>query len=81
MASVELAESFSKQVEADLMFYHKYIIFHMIDRCTRWYHAVEVSSKDEEELINAIDSWYRIHVPLAELIMDQETAYTVQQKP
>ena len=46
----------------------------MIDRCTRWCHAVEVKSKEEEELINAIDSWYRIHGPPTELIMDQETA-------
>ena len=40
VASVELADSFNKQVEADLM-------FHMIDRCTRWYHSVEVSSSEE----------------------------------
>jgi hypothetical protein len=74
VASVELIDSFNKQVEADLMFYQQYFIFHMIDRCTRWYHSVEVSSTEEEELINAIDRWYRIHGPPTELIMDQETA-------
>ena len=52
----------------------------MIDRCTRRYRAVEVSSNGEEELINAIDNWYRIHGPPAELIMDQETAIYLSAK-
>ena len=56
------------------MFCHKLIILHMIDRCARWYHALEVNNKEEEELINAIDSWCNIHGPQSELLVDQETA-------
>ena len=46
----------------------------MVGRCNRLYHALEVTSNEEEELINAIYSWCKIHGPPQELIMDQETA-------
>ena len=38
--TTELSYSFNNKVEADLMLYHQCNIFHMIDRCTRRYHAV-----------------------------------------
>merc|ERR1712078_109051 len=37
VASIHVATTFNQQVEADLMFYRKNIIMHMIDRCTRWH--------------------------------------------
>ena len=73
MANVDLPESFNAQVEADLMFVHDAIIFHMIDRCTRWYHSIIIKGKTQEALIEALDTWFRLHGPPKELIMDQET--------
>jgi hypothetical protein len=39
VASVELADTFNQQVEADLMFVYHYNICHTIDICTRWHAA------------------------------------------
>ena len=41
VCSLEMADTFNAQVEADLLFYKRFIIFHMICRCTRW-HAAKV---------------------------------------
>ena len=71
-AHVELADTFNAQVECDLMFVKQYIIMHFVDRCTRWHHALEVKSKDHEEMIFGIDDWCRIHGPMKELISDNE---------
>ena len=35
------------QVECDLIFIHKHIIFHMIDRCTRWHTAAIIENKEK----------------------------------
>ena len=43
IASVEVSAIFNKQVEADLMFYKTFIIFHLICRCTRWHASRPVS--------------------------------------
>jgi hypothetical protein len=45
VTSVELADTYNQQVEADLMFAYHYIIFHLIDRGTRWHTACLVQSK------------------------------------
>ena len=73
MTSVELADTFNQQVECDLMFVYSCIIFHMIDRCTRWHAACLVPSKEETILVDALDTiWVGIHGPTKELIMDGE---------
>jgi hypothetical protein len=73
VASVELADTFNQQVEADLMFVYHYIIFHMIDRCTRWHAACLVDSKEDHVLLDALNRiWVGIHGPMRELIMDGE---------
>ena len=46
VASVELVDSISQRVECDWMFVFHYIIFHLIDRCTRWHAACLVPSKE-----------------------------------
>ena len=64
-ASVELADAFNQQVEADLMFVYHYIIFHMIDRCTRWHAACLVNSKEDHVLLDALNTiWVGIHGPI-----------------
>ena len=74
VANVDLPDQFNHQVEADMMFVYDVIIFHLIDRSTRWYHSIVVPNREEGTLIDAIDSWVRVHGPMKELYMDQETA-------
>ncbi len=62
------------------MFMHDVIIFHMVDRCTRWYHSVIVPNRLEPTLLDALDSWVRIHGPMKELVMDQETGIQASAK-
>ena len=53
---MEIAEKFNVQVEADLIFYKKYIL-HVIDRATRWYAAkvvgTDMQGKRPESLVAA----------------------------
>ena len=35
VCSIDIPGTFNAQVEVDLLFIHKYIIFHLLDRCTR----------------------------------------------
>jgi len=53
-SNLEVADTFNKQVEADLLFIHKFIIFHMIDRCTRWHAGQLVDGKTEEDCMGAV---------------------------
>ena len=74
VTNVDLPDYFNHQVEADLMFVFDRIVFHCVDRSTRWYHSLLITDKKEETLIDALDSWVRLHGPMKELYMDQETA-------
>ena len=74
VANVDLPDHFNQEVEADLMFHDGYTVFHMIDRCTRWYMSVLVPNREDETLINALDKWVELHGPMTRLYMDQETA-------
>ena len=47
-SNVEIPDTFNHQVECDLLFVEKYIIFHMLDRCTRWHAAALIPNKEEE---------------------------------
>ena len=53
VASVDIPEGFNLQVEADLLFYGKFIVFRLLDRCTRWHAACEVQDKATETLVSA----------------------------
>ena len=73
MCSTELPDKFNDQVECDLLFVHKYIIFHMLDRCTRWHAARIIPDKVSETLMKAMEeNWFTIHGPPRELITDNE---------
>ena len=52
--SVTLSERFNQHVECDLLFYKQFIIFHLIDRCTRWHAAKIIENKFEEILLDAL---------------------------
>ena len=75
--NVEVADKFNEQVECDLLFVHKNIIFHMIDRCTRWHAAKIVENKEEKTLMTAIEElWVTTHGSPKELITDGESGIT-----
>ena len=79
--STEISDTFNQQVECDLLFVHKYIIFHMLDRCTRWHAALVIPNKEDETLIEALDTaWTTMHGPLKELITDGETGIVASQR-
>jgi hypothetical protein len=77
VASVHVAGKFNEQVECDILFYLKDMIFHCIDRATRWHAATLIKNKDAESLIEALDHiWVGIHGPMTQLIMDGEKGLT-----
>ena len=74
VANVDFADKFNQDVEADLMFHDSFIIFHLIDRCTRWYHSILVKDRHDSTLIAALNTWVHLHGAMTNLFMDQETA-------
>ena len=76
MSSVEIHDKFNQCVEGDLMFVHDYIIFHMVDRCTRWYAGIFIVSKTEDECLKGVDSWIKHHGPMIVFVSDSESGLT-----
>ena len=79
ITSIEVADTFNYQVECDLLFIHRAIIFHMVDRCTRWHEARVIPDKSDDALIYAVDEWIGRHGPMKELICDGERGLAVSQ--
>ena len=76
-SNIEIADTFNHQVEADLLFVDSYVIFHFIDRCTRWHAAMVIPDKKDVSLVKALDAcWITIHGPPKEFITDGETGIT-----
>ena len=72
--SVELHMEQNHTVEADIMFYKQFMIWHMIDRADRWHAALVIESKDTNTLCDAIDTtWYQIWGPFKHLVIDGES--------
>jgi len=64
-----------------LLFVGKKVIFHLVDRCTRWHAAREVEGKEEEMLMKAVDElWISTHGAPRELIVDGETGIVKSHK-
>ena len=56
------------------MFYRDYIIFHMIDRATRWHAAEEIANKTEETLLEYVYKvWIKVWGPPTNLHVDGES--------
>jgi len=77
---VEVVDQFNHQVEADMVFIYKFIIFHLICRCIRWHHTIQVYSKQATEMVRAIDSWITLYGPMKELIVDGERGITTAEE-
>ena len=72
-SNCEIPDEFNKQVECDLLFVYKHIVFHLLDRCTRFHLGQEVPDKTEPVLMEAIQRiWVSLHGPPKELIVDGE---------
>ncbi len=54
-SNMEIADTFNARVECDLLFFHKQMIFHTVDRCTRWHAAMVIQGKTEEDCMAALD--------------------------
>eukprot|EP00974_Lingulodinium_polyedra_P108698 10520882-Lingulodinium_polyedra.AAC.1 len=54
--SIELVGKFNEQVGCDILFVRKFIIFHTVDRCTRWRAAMLTPRKEEGTLVKAIET-------------------------
>ena len=67
--NIDLPDTFNQQVEADIVFIdygqQKNIpVLHFVDRCTRWQAAVVLKTKNEQELLDALDKlWVGIQAP------------------
>ena len=65
VCSINIPDKINEQVEFDLLFIHKYIIFHLLDRCTRWHAAKTVPNREEGTLTEALDAlWTSHHGPI-----------------
>ena len=81
VCSVEIPDKINDQVECDLLFVRKHIIFHMICRCTRWHATRSIPDKNAETLMKTIDDlWVSVHGPMRELITDCEGGIVLSDK-
>ena len=78
--SVELVDKQNVEVEADILLYKTFKVWHMIDRADRWHAGCQIASKHHLELQEAIDKcWLRIFGPFKILIIDGEKG--IEKKP
>ena len=72
LPSVSMPSSFNQEVECDLFFYKKHIVFHIIDRCIRYSNGTDIPNKTKDTLLEAYwDTWAR-HGPAKVLYCDGE---------
>ena len=66
-----------EHVEADILFYREFAVFHLICCATRWHAAAVIGSKQEEELLSTMHKiWFSIHGPMQQLMIDGELGVT-----
>ena len=72
--SITLAIKQNEQVEADILFYKRHMIRHMIDRADRFHVGTELLTKITKDLLEACQvAWYQILGPIMYLITDGES--------
>ena len=60
-------------IEADILFYKEFLIWHMLDQADRWHAATLVTSKSADSLLEALHTcWLQIFGPFKCLITDGE---------
>ena len=71
--TIDLPSKQNESIEADIMYYKSFHIWHMIDKADRWHNGVEVKGKSSPELQDAIaTTWLQIFGPFKTLIIDGE---------
>ena len=74
--SLSVSMVFNEHLEVDLMFYREHIIFHGVDRATRWHAATTVASKEGEVLFEALSTcWINTFGPPKFLVCDGEGGF------
>ena len=71
--SLQLATAQNELVEADILFFKTYMVWHMLDRADRWHAGQRIVNKTMDTLITAImTTWLQIFGPIKFLIIDGE---------
>ena len=71
--TIELVSEQNQEVEADIMFFEIFSIWHMLDRADRWHAGRQIFGKTSDTLQEAIDlSWLQVFGPFKRLIIDGE---------
>ena len=72
---VEVPQAINDSVEADLLFYKTHIVFHVIDRASRFHNGIEVRSKTLADLLDAFHKcWVSFMTAPNKLYIDGESA-------
>ena len=73
--AIAMALKQNEQVEADVLYYRRLRIWHMVDRADRWHAALIVPDLTKETLQSAVfTTWVQIFGPFQLLIIDGESA-------
>ena len=82
MSCTQNSDRFNEHVECSLFFIdQQHIIFHMLDRCTRWHTARPIPDTTEDTLKRTINEmWITIHGPPKELSVIRETGRIALEK-
>ena len=71
--TIDLPCKQNEKLEADILFYETWMIWHMIDKADRWHNGVQVLGKSSPELQEAIaTTWLQLFGPFKFLIIDGE---------
>ena len=71
--TVEICLVRNDQVEADIMFYKKYMVWHMLDRADRFHNGVQILGKTAEIQQDAMGvCWFKPFGPFKYLVIDGE---------
>ena len=68
-----LADRFNQRVESDILFVMQFMIYHLVDKCTRFHGGEVIEDKTESSLLSALwTSWINVHGPMEQLVIDGE---------
>ena len=74
-ATSDVAIKINDQVETDLMFYQRHIIWHGICRASRWHATREIQSKEAKSILEAFfEAWVAFLGPPRQMYMDGESS-------
>ena len=76
IATTHLPTKFNEVVEADLLFYKRHVILHLLDRCTRFTVASLLPNREVDSILELLHKhWIALLGPPATLVSDQEGAF------